>query len=247
MSDRMERFEIKYCVPDPVAAAILSVARVFLVPERGLAVGQAQTITSLYLDTRELTFMRWHIEDEPERFKLRVRAYGAAPWPTMFGEIKEKQSGLSRKRRAEVPANRLDELLNGSHLAFANGLPPPAAVTLEEFAWRRLTLRASPIVLLRASRESMRGGFGDTSAVTVDRDIVWQPASWRTFDADPSAWRPLPLPPTGSAIVEIKHGPRRPRWVAGLMGELAGWRVAFSKYVAAASQLQSWEVASCLP
>ena len=41
--------------------------------------GETQAITSLYLDTPSLTFLRWHLEGASERFKLRVRAYGSAP------------------------------------------------------------------------------------------------------------------------------------------------------------------------
>ena len=50
------RVELKYCVPEPVAASVLTTARVFLLPDP-LAAGPAQRVTSLYLDTAQLTFL----------------------------------------------------------------------------------------------------------------------------------------------------------------------------------------------
>jgi VTC domain-containing protein len=72
------RLELKYCVPDSVAAYVLEIAKAHLVPEP-LADGPRQRITSLYLDTADLQFLRWHRERVPDRFKLRIRRYGELP------------------------------------------------------------------------------------------------------------------------------------------------------------------------
>ncbi|HYE87315.1 MAG TPA: VTC domain-containing protein, partial [Vicinamibacterales bacterium] len=189
----MERFEIKYCVPHQVADAVLDVARLFLLPEPGLVAGQSQLITSLYLDTPELTFMKWHLEDAPDRFKLRVRAYGPSPWRTVHAEIKQKHAFISRKRRVEIPVGQLDQLLMGADLRFADRYSHADAAVLEEFSWHQLTLHATPALLLQTSRESLRGAMGEATAVTVDRQVVWQPHRLRTLRAT-GGWRLLPLP-----------------------------------------------------
>jgi hypothetical protein len=241
---RAERLELKYCVPDPVAAAVLEVARLFLRPERGLPAGTGQMITSLYLDTPGLTFMQRHLEDAPDRLKLRVRAYGPPPWPTVYAEIKQKRGGFSRKRRAEINASHLRDVLDGCDLGFAKDLRRDSIRALEEFVWQRLTHNAAPKVLLRTCRESLRGGCGDQTAVTVDRAISYQPTGRFDLEANPDAWRPLSLPQNAgpaTVVLELKHASRPPAWMKAVTAALVRWRVSFSKYVTAMTQLHKWE------
>ena len=68
------RVEFKYSVPEGMAMWALQWSGVFLDRDRGLM--GPQLITSLYLDTPTLTFFRWHREQRPDRFKLRIRGYG---------------------------------------------------------------------------------------------------------------------------------------------------------------------------
>jgi len=241
---RADRLELKYCVPEDVADAALGVARLFLRPERGLAHGEAQIVTSLYLDTPDLRFMRAHLDGAHDRFKLRVRAYGPPPWPEAFAEIKQKRGGICRKRRAPVPAEHLHDVLSGADLSFARVLRRDAAAALQEFVWRRLTCGAEPMVLVRSHRESLRGSSDDQIAVTVDRSVAWQRATRLDMHVDPGAWRHVLLPQhagPATAVLELKHARRPPAWMSPLIARLAPWRVSFSKYVAAATALRVWE------
>src|SRR5438046_2986645 len=81
------RVELKYCVPEPVAASVMTTARVFLLPDP-LAAGSSQRVTSLYLDTAQLTFLRWNQQRVGDRFKLRIRCYGDLPTQTLYAEMK---------------------------------------------------------------------------------------------------------------------------------------------------------------
>src|SRR6185503_12942135 len=72
------RKELKYCVPATVSECVLDVARMYLVPDV-LSLGPRQRVTSLYLDTPQLTFLRWHRDRAGDRFKLRIRRYGEQP------------------------------------------------------------------------------------------------------------------------------------------------------------------------
>ena len=83
------RTELKYSVPGPIADAALHVARGYLRPD-AFALGPQQLITSLYLDTAHLTFLRWHRERVVDRFKLRIRRYGDHSAATLYAEVKRK-------------------------------------------------------------------------------------------------------------------------------------------------------------
>ena len=83
------RQELKYCMSERVARRTLDAAREYLVQEP-LATGPRQRVTSLYLDTPDLTFLRWHRDGVADRYKLRIRYYGAAPAHTLYTELKRK-------------------------------------------------------------------------------------------------------------------------------------------------------------
>lgn len=237
------RVELKYCVPEDVATHALRIASLFLRPDRNAA-AETQAITSLYLDTPSLTFLRWHLDKVPERFKLRVRTYGVAPHPVVYAEVKRKRGFVCGKRRACVRRNAMWSLLDGS------GLPLPIEhgreerSALHEFVWRRVTFGATAKVLTRSVRESRRGGPGDETAVTVDRSIAFRRARPRETLCPEDNWHLMPLPQHAgqtTAVLELKHASIRPAWMANLVRELAPWRTSYSKYVVAMGRLHSWE------
>src|SRR5215216_7020803 len=104
------RMELKYCVPDSVAAFALDVARAHLSPEP-LAGGPRQRVTSLYLDTPDLQFLRWHRECAPDRFKLRIRRYGELSPALLYSEVKRKTRSVVRKQRTAFDARHLPEVV----------------------------------------------------------------------------------------------------------------------------------------
>ena len=91
--------------PEDVAACVLRTARPFLRLDDHLA-GETQAITSLYLDTPSLTFLRWHLEGASERFKLRVRAYGSAPHTIVYAEVKRKWASSAASAASPFRATR---------------------------------------------------------------------------------------------------------------------------------------------
>jgi hypothetical protein len=247
------RTELKYSVPGPIADAALRVARGYL-PHDTFALGPQQLITSLYLDTAHLTFLRWHRERVIDRFKLRVRRYGDHPAPTLYAEVKRKTGSVVRKHRAAFPADALHAVLNGSLGAglvdpVGRVLPPSpqAAVdrrslgvggldpALAEFARHRSHCGAVPTMLVACVRESLRDPK-DGTAVTVDRDLRHQPTCRGDLIGEGGTWLPIPLPNAfghGSALLELKHVLQPEPWMATLIEQLAPWRVSFSKYAAA--------------
>jgi hypothetical protein len=233
----LSRVEIKHAVPEGVAAEVLAWARPFLPPDRGRP--GAQLITSMYLDSPELEFYRWHRDGRSRRFKLRLRAYGEAA-DCVFAEIKQKNGRLGRKMRAAWPAPAVGALLSGAHGTLPNGAPAAAV----EFVARQRAYLARPTMLVASWREALREtGWGGETAVTVDRGVVYQPTDRGDLYADPCQWRPLPLPPRdrATAIVELKYwGEQPPAWMGTLVRHLSPYRVPLSKYVSALRQHLLW-------
>lgn len=230
------RIEVKHAVPENIAAQALDWARPFLPSDRGLA--GVQRITSMYLDSPELTFYRWHREREAHRFKLRVRAYGDRPSERVFAEVKEKHGRVRRKHRVALPTVALNGLLtdNGSNRL----CPTESTPALWEFIARQRAYTARPRMLVSNLREALREprGAGEI-AVTVDREIAYQTTDRADVTGDPDKWRTVPLPwrMQATAILELKYtGHVPPEWMATLLRQIRPYRVSFSKYAAAIRQ-----------
>jgi hypothetical protein len=239
MTGRAGRVELKYAVPEEIAVRVLSIGRAFLDPEIH-ARAPRQRITSLYLDTPDRTFLRWHRARAPERFKLRLRRYGDATHQPVFAEVKRKTYSVVSKRRAPIPPEAVIDLLSGA------GMPCRPRTALEsahlaEFLRQRLVYAARPEVLVTYERESLRGSFpGEDNAITVDRDIHYQRMTEASLVGDATAWTRVPLPRVSGArmaIVELKYGAAVPAWMVPFISRLAMSRISFSKYEATMTHL----------
>jgi hypothetical protein len=230
------RTELKYSVPGPIVDAALHLARGYL-PHDTFALGPQQLITSLYLDTAHLIFLRWHRERVVDRFKLRIRRYGDHAAPTLYAEVKRKTGSIVRKHRAAFPAGALHAVLDasvGPVLADSVGRVLSDAA-LDEFVRHRSHCGAVPTMLVACVRESLRDPREGT-AVTVDRDLRYQPTCRGDLIGEAGTWRPIPLPGAfgdASALLELKYVLDPDPWMATLIEQLAPWRVSFSKYAAA--------------
>jgi VTC domain-containing protein len=221
------RFENKYALAGDLTTQVLEQARLFLSPDRG--VDCPQYITTLYLETPDLTFYEWHHTRRIDRFKLRIRSYGQPPAGSAFVEIKGKSGKLGHKRRAKIELSKLNQVLAG--------IVPADSSALQDFLRVHNELNARPKVLMRFLRTAFRGynTYGEV-AITADREIVCQPAFCYDLVGNPQAWRPIALPEESSTLVELKYVDRPPGWMASLMWDLMKYRVRFSKYGTAMDQ-----------
>ena len=93
-------------------------------------------------------------------------------------------------------------------------------------------------MLVTCVRESLRDPK-DGTAVTVDRELRYQPTRLADLIGDAGAWQPMPLPSASgpaTALVEVKYTLQPPPWMEALIVRLAPWRVSFSKYAAAMNE-----------
>lgn len=236
-----ERVETKYCVPPDVADSVMRLSREFLEPDANQPASGFQTVTSLYLDTRDCLFLQWTLDRLQDRFKLRLRTYGDGPPASVFAEIKSKVQGMVRKQRVEVPFEAVGILLDEPR---ASDTPGPAMdCRLDEFLWRLRRFGAEAKVLIRCERFALRGCYaGDETAVTIDRQLQYQPAS--NLEGRAWAWQAYRMPQRVGAdgiVLELKHGSQAPAWMAELKGRLQPWRRSYSKYARAMTQMSLWE------
>jgi hypothetical protein len=99
-------------------------------------------------------------------------------------------------------------------------------------------------MLVTCVREPLRDPEDET-AVTVDRDLLYQPTRHADLVGDARAWQPIPLPYASgpaTALVELKYGARPPEWMEALIAQLIPWRISFSKYVAAMNECAAGKI-----
>lgn len=237
-----ERFEIKYWVPEEITARIFEYARPYLVLDPWSAkhgvLSQCQT--SLYLETPSLGCYRKHIDQAPDRYKLRVRVYGDPARGMAFFETKRKVKSVTVKTRAGVSMNLVRPLIEGSYDALPASLGAKERRHLENFLYLQTVTHARPFVLVRAHREPYCSKDPrEDIRMTFDRQICFQPAPDASFDCRPDGWVPV----DGEAqhglrgthtMLELKFPRVAPLWMGKLVEKLDMWRVGYSKYLAAA-------------
>src|SRR4051812_27775304 len=95
-----ERFEIKYWVPERLTATVATFANSYLKVDPYQALN-GQRVSSLYLDTPAHHFYQDHVDESPDRAKLRIRVYGETLGAHAFFELKRKVKSVIVKRRAK--------------------------------------------------------------------------------------------------------------------------------------------------
>lgn len=233
MSTLPARVELKYAISEAEADAALRLSALFLEPDRDET--ERQRITSLYLDSPVLDFLRWQRARRPERFKLRIRTYGEGPG-VAWVEVKGRAGGRVHKQRAAIDSSAAFALLTGR--AVVPLREDSGRQGLTAFCERQHAFGAVPQVALRYERQSLRDPADPAVRVTVDRQARWQRArpDQAALDERTGAWTRLNVPASdveGGTILELKHGGRPPAWMEPLVRRLEPRRIRFSKYAAA--------------
>ena len=243
-----DRFEMKYWLSPEEAADVVRRAGSYVTPDRlamagapyrGGEVPVGQCINSLYLETRDFTFFRQHVEAALDRFKLRVRAYGDPPAGTAFFETKRKVKQVTVKGRAGVPIELVPSLLDGSWDQLPS-LGSSSRQALGNFLYLQTVYQAAPLLLVRFYREAFTSlNPADDIRVTFDRGICAQGALGASFAFDPRAWIPIDGEPQHGrlgpqVLLELKFPRIAPFWMRQIVERLEMRRIAYSKYVSAA-------------
>jgi hypothetical protein len=207
---RLERYELKYHIP----LEMVSRLDAFLLPWCSLDSHSENSetgfywVSSLYLDSPRWTFFKWKEAGQPDRFNMRIRAYGENPSPhsPRFFEVKRKRGDVVTKTRDE-----------------------------ERFHALSTTYNASPVLLTQYRRKAWFGVHEDYARVTVDMGLRWREEQGFDFSLQTDRMRPSDLPeyfrPGTNAVLELKCPKGEvPWWMLDLIRFLDLQRTSFSKY-----------------
>lgn len=238
----LERHEAKYIVPAAQLPEIREFIQPFCVPDPN-AKGDIPeyTLTTLQLDSPDMTLYRAWRDNSVNRFKLRIRGYeGGDEGGSVFVEVKRKIKGVVVKTRCMIPRSFVcGELFDSAKRATT---PPfrshKERVNFSEFSRLVEILGARPVVLIRYIRESYLGANDLYARVTFDRKLTY--SLTRNWDLQPEnvRWRPMDSTlaldrPVSGHVLELKTYRDTPRWMVDMTERFSLVRSGFCKYATA--------------
>ena len=182
------RFEAKYMVP----RSRLPELRAFIEPfcradPNGVGEQPEYLVTTMQFDARDLPLFEAKYHESLNRFKLRARYYGESPGDMIFLEVKTRLNDCIVKHRARLPTEHWHD-----RLFLDTTMPPlPSDKDAEAFArFRRLyhEIDATPVVLVRYTRESYFGRTEKYARVTIDRELLYRPCRELSGMSQPGRW-----------------------------------------------------------
>ncbi len=227
------RYELKYRIQETTARAIAAYIQPFLPQDRyaKLRPNGEYPITSLYLDSDQLTLAKETLEGKKNRFKLRVRAYSDKPDTPVFFEIKRRIERVILKSRARAMHHHVPLVLAGREL------PPQKFQTdmkaLQQFQLYVKYLNARPMVLVRYMRQAFEGDGNNRVRITFDRQLSYCVTEEPRVRLGGPGWTQVPLDFT---ILEIKFTGRYPPWLSEMVRYFDLKVSAMSKYVSSVRQ-----------
>ena len=220
-ADRVRRYMDGICSLDPYAATG----------------GGRYVCDTLYLDTLQLDLYRATIENEPDRYKLRIRAYPEAPTAPVFLEVKRRVDEVIIKTRGKVVPAHWQQVVETGTL---DGVALDQHHAVENFLSHQRTLVRGPVVpavLVRYEREPYTSRIDHYARVTFDRKLCYQPQrrlalvpehdQW-TYVDDPVSMRGAPA--QSMVVLELKFATPVPGWMRRMVQALELTRLAFCKY-----------------
>lgn len=212
-----ERLEKKYLLTGAQLDGLRERLHPFLRPDRyGL-----QTVASLYYDTPDFALIRRSLDGPVYKEKLRLRCYGrAGRHSDVFVEIKKKFRGVVYKRRAVMPLDEAERLIQTGVAAL------PLNQVQREIRFMASYWHLSPSAYIACDRMAYADPEGSPLRVTLDTNIrfrfdrlaLWEDTAGET------------LLPAGQTLMEIKIPGAFPLWLSGALGELGIYPVSYSKY-----------------
>ena len=223
-----DRYELKYLISESKVEAVRRAIAPYCVldPYSACAPNHEYGIQSLYLDTEMRDLYRISRERSGRRWKARVRRYDGSD--TVFLEVKNKDNDMVRKSRAKIPAEGWVERVHGP-------LQAEASRAERQFCQRLERHHLIPMVMVRYMREAWMSTVDSYARVTFDRQVVCQPWSEWSLDADPRNWLALDssksmLSVPQGVVLELKCLSAVPRWLSNLARILDLQKTRYSKY-----------------
>ncbi|MHC4126130.1 MAG: VTC domain-containing protein [Planctomycetota bacterium] len=206
----MSRHEIKYCISEAKAAAIIQFIKPYLHLDRycKLQPSGVYPIVSLYLDSHNLQLCRESLEGHKNRFKLRIRSYTDDPAYPQFFEIKRRINTTIIKDRTRVMPCNVAPLISRLSL-------PPKNISndgeaLKQFRLYMNNINAAPVIQVRYFRQAFENGLDNRIRVTFDRTLCYNATSAPEVGLNGQGWQRYPM---DGVILEIKFTGHYPIWL----------------------------------
>jgi hypothetical protein len=233
----LQRYEFKYLIPTSFIQPICNFIQPYCFMDRysEQEPNKFYTIHTLYLDNAEHKTY-WDTEDGvPNRFKLRVRAYGQGSTGPIKFEIKRRTNEVISKTSVVVPTADWSGLLAEPIHEGCTDFRSTAVTALDTFRREVRLLQAGPKMLVKYERLAFRSRIDGYVRISFDRHICHQlkkdyelegnTKQWFFNDDSNSMWK------RGSEVVlELKFSQRAPVWVHDLVRKFGLVRGGYSKY-----------------
>ena len=228
---QLQRWELKYIIPEDVALAVRDFVRPYLeLDEYGAKRPDlSYTIHNLYLDSEDLEIYWGTINGDKNRYKLRLRFYEDKPQAPIFFEIKRRMNDAILKQRCGVQRPAVEAVLAGQ-LPQAGELVSQDARQLgavQRFVELSSDLRAYPVAHVSYDREAWISPHDNSVRVTFDRNVLISPEFTARFTAEMDD----PTPVFGPLVIlELKFTGRFPDWFADMVRVFGLRQGSASKY-----------------
>lgn len=233
------RHEMKFVVPKAVAECVREYVAAFCEPDP-MAVGSPPRykVTTLQLDSPDLSLHYAKDRELKTRFKLRVRSYGGPDSECpVFVEIKRKFNSIVSKSRAKLSRKSYERDIADGFLgkAFPGFSCKKDEDTFSEFLRLANAIDAGPVMRIRYDRECWVGREDASVRVTIDDRLEYQTTTdYRLFEKS-ALWQRADLGRISRrsekmVILELKCGMEVPSWLIRLVQQFGLRRVGFCKY-----------------
>lgn len=239
----LERYELKFVIPEHLVDPISNFASVYCSPDRHSEQSPDgyYSVYSLYFDSPDFLFLKNRLEGVANRFNMRVRAYNKESGMPCFFEVKQKRDGIIRKYRTKVEDENWKCILERADRGYG-GIAEKEKADL--FVRLACSHGASPRVLTCYRRKAWVSEVDDYARVTFDRELRCQPEERCILTPDPRRMNAYDnstlFAPECSIILELKcYAATVPLWMLDLIRHFDLCRCSFSKYVNSMSAI--WE------
>jgi hypothetical protein len=231
------RFEFKYLVDEVCAASVRDYVSHFLQPDpyADPKQGNSYPLSSLYLDTADLTLYRQTVAGKKNRFKLRIRFYDDEADSPALLELKRRVTDVVLKERAIVSRGGVRQLLAGrgpdaSWLIHGDG-DARSRSALMNFCSLRDRLACGSTIYVSYRREAYVSPENNTIRVTFDRQLMGSHYREGTDLVLPTEGVRPDVGNGDKVILELKFTDRFPDWMHELTQLFSLQRVSVPKYI----------------
>lgn len=238
---QIERHEAKYIIPPALVPEIREYIEPFCLPDpNGTGNPPEYTITTIQLDTPDLSLHQAKRNEALNRFKLRARTYGEPGTGKVYLEVKRKLGDVVVKSRASVPFDAWSESLimdDRLDLRFKNR---SEEIGFLEFKRLVRETGSQPVLILRYLRESYFGKIDHYARVTFDRQLCYLPSNGWTDWGTGRNWISMDtglaqnqLYPFSGVVLELKTLKDAPHWMMDVVKRFDLIRCGNCKYSSA--------------